>query len=1022
MGMTTVLQAGIRRSALAALLLVLVTVCETVDAQSSSAGSIEGAVTDATGAVVPGAGITVRNLATDAAYVTTTDGSGAFRFLIVAVGHYELRAERSGFAVLIYKDIAVTVGAKVNLPLVLSVAPTHGRIEVSNEAPLLETTRTAVSSTIHSRLIESLPVNGRNYIDFAVLSPGVIRGPVLITFGGGIPSFGGQRSLSVMLVDGSESTPMFSNPFGGGRPYQFSLEAIQEFQVNVNGYSAELGHAANGLVSTVTKSGSNDFHGSVFWYYRDQGLNATDLIRKNNSQPKEPLHVHQFGAFAGGPILKNRLFFFGGYDGQRRQLQNLTLLNLPPGFALSSDATIAAFQQLALDYLAPRAFPYLQTNDQDVYFAKLDWHLSPTQVLTGRWNRQLFTAKNSNVVGPAASLEVNGDSRTANDHLVVSLTSTFSSAAVSVARFSYLVNDDPNTSNSVNPHASILEGGQTVLNIGRQVANPQRSFVRQFEWSEAFSLSSTNHVLKFGGNVLVARNRWEHAPSFSGNFRFNSLQSFGRSLAGAPAPTAGETFIQAFSGEGKPGTKSYPHSYEFAAFFQDEWRARSNLTLSLGLRYDVQVLARPPLRNPAATLPAAGLDTSFVPSDANNFAPRMGFAWSPLRSRRIVVRGGYGLFYGRLRAAVAARPHYQNGVSIQTRTFTGAAIPAYPNNLCGSPDPSGTRPSCLPPITGSDTIMLFGRDYVQPYDQHGSLGIEYQLHKDWAVSASYLLVRGSNLQRWRDVNLPLSVPAHIGVAGTNTTLTFDRFSSPRPVAGFDRIFVLESSASSSYHGLAVRLEKRFTNNFLLMASYTLGRAEDDRPEALVFNPGGPSDALLLSDSSNPRADYGPGVTDARQRFTLSGVWDLKYGYKLPRAWGPIFSGWEFSGILAVQTGLPYSGLVNFDLNNDGNSANDRTPGQRRNTFRLPTQVSFDPRLTRTVQLGERLRLRVIAEAFNVFNRANVVDVRTTQYSRSTSATTCGVAGTPCLVPQSNFGAPTATSGPRIMQFALKFLI
>jgi hypothetical protein len=1019
--MTSALWTGIRRGGPATLLLALVSVCGTADAQSGNSGSVEGVVRDATGAVVPSVSITVGNPATSTAYVTTTDGLGAFRFLILPVGNYQLKAERTGFALLIYKDIAVTVGAKIHLPLTLTVAPTRGHMEISGEAPLLETTRTTVSSTINSRLIENLPVNGRNFIDFVVLCPGVIRGPVLIAFGGGIPSSGGQRSLSVVLVDGSENSPMFSGPFGGARPYQFSLEAVQEFQVNVNGYSAELGHAANGLISTVTKSGSNDFHGSAFWYYRDRGLNATDLIRKNNSQPKEPLHVHQFGAFVGGPILKDRLFFFAGYDGQRRQLQNLTLLNLPPGFALSSDATIASFQQMALDYLTPRAFPYLQTNDQDVYLAKLDWHIRPTQLLTGRWNRQRFTAKNSNVLGAAASLESNGDSRTANDHVVMSLTSILSPKAVNVARFSYLRNDDPATANGVNPHAIVAEAGQTVLNVGRQIQNPQRSFVRQLEWSEILSLSLTSHALKFGGNVLLARNRWEHAPSFSGNFRLNSLESFGRSLAGVPAPAAGETFIQAFSGEGKPGTKSYPHSYEFAAFFQDEWRARSSLTLSLGLRYDVQVMARPPLRNPAAALATAGLDTSLVPSDANNFSPRMGFAWSPLRSARIVVRGGYGLFYGRLRAAVAARPHYQNGVSIQTRTFTGAAIPAYPNNLCGPPDPSEIPPSCPPPVTASDTIMLFGRDYVQPYDRHGSLGIEYQFHRDWAVSASYLLVRGSRLPRWHDVNLPVSAPSAIGLAGTTTTFAYDRFSSSRPLGGFDRIFVLESSASSSYHGLAVGLNKRFANHFQFMASYTLGQAKDDRPEALVFNPGGPSDALLLSDATNPRADYGPGVTDARHRFTLSGVWELRYGHKLPRAWRAILSGWEFSGILAVQSGLPYSGLVNFDLNNDGNSASDRTPGQQRNTYRFPPQASFDPRLTRNVQLGERLRLRVIAEAFNVFNRANVVDVRTTQYSRSTSAATCGVAGTPCLVPQPNFGTPTATSGPRVMQLALKLL-
>jgi len=267
---------------------------------------------------------------------------------------------------------------------------------------LLESTRTHVSSTIDERSIANLPVNGRNFNDFIVLAPGVIRGPVLMNFGSGIPSVGGQRSFSMTLVDGAENAPAFSAPFGPGiQPYQFSLEVVREFQVNTNSYSAELGHAGNGLISIVTKSGTNDLHGSLFWYFRDKGLNATDLIRKINSQPKEPLHVHQFGAAVGGPILRNKLFFFAGYDAQRRQLQNLILLNLPAGLSLSPDPTVAGFQQRALDYLTPRAASYIQTYDQDVYMAKVDWRIKSTQLFSARWNPALHRRKQLRC-GPAA--------------------------------------------------------------------------------------------------------------------------------------------------------------------------------------------------------------------------------------------------------------------------------------------------------------------------------------------------------------------------------------------------------------------------------------------------------------------------------------------------------------------------------------------------------------------------------------------------------------------------------------------
>lgn len=1015
-----------------------------VFAQSSDEGSIEGFITDPSDAVISGVNVTARNVQTAAIYHAVTDSDGRFRFLVLPVGLYELTAEHSGFATLIHKDVVVTVGSQINLLLSLPLASQTQRVEVNSQAPLVEPARTHVSSTIDEHSIAHLPVNGRNFNDFIVLAPGVIRGPVLISFGAGIPSLGGQRSLSRTLVDGAENSPAFSAAFGPGvQPYQFGLESVREFQVNSNSYSAELGYAGNGVISVVTKSGTNDFHGSLFWYFRDKGLNATDVIRKINSQPKEPLHVHQFGGAIGGPILSDKLLFFAAYDAQRRNLQNPTLLNLPSGFTLSSDPIVAGFQQQALDYLTPRAAPYIRTFDQNVYFAKVDWRITSAQSLSARWNTQRFTGDNSFATGQSISLENNSDSLLTNHSLVLSLTSTISPTIFNVTHFGYLLNDDQNTSNSVNPQANIFESGQQVVTIGRTIMSPQRTFVRQFESSDVLSMSRRAHIFKIGGDILLARNRRETAPSFSGNYRFNSLESFGRSLAQLPVcsptislpcrtPLANENFIQAFSGEGKPGSVAFPNSTEFASFLQEEWRARASFTLNLGLRYEVQVMAKPPVRNPSSALTAAGLDTSAAPLDANNLAPRVGFAWTPLAGQRLVVRGGFGLFFGRLQDGIAARAHSQNGVSVETRTFTGASIPAYPDTICGAPDPSGLPPSCPPPVTGNDTIQLFSPGYVQPYDQHASLGFEVQLRQNWAISTNYLMVKGTHLLRWRDINLTAPAPTKIGVAGTNTALTYQRFPGPtttssptRPISGFDRIFLLASDADSRYHGLAVQLNKRFSHNFQFLAGYTLGKVLDDRPEAINFNPGGPNDALLLSDSFNPDADRGPGVEDARHRFVLSGVWDLNYANRFHRVPKAVLSGWEFSGILAVQSGLPYSGLVNFDLNNDGNSQTDRTPGQPRNTFRLPTTVSLDPRLTRNVAIKERVRLQFICEAFNVLNRVNMADVRTTQLSRSTSAATCGIAGTPCLVPQNAgitaFGATAATLGPRIMQLALKLL-
>jgi len=978
-------------------------------------GSIEGTVADPSGAVVVGASLQARHVNTGATRTATTDAQGHFRFLVLPVGSYEIVAEHPGFASWIQKDVVVTVGARISLPLTLSLASQRQRVVVSSETPLVETTRSQISSTVNERMISSLPVNGRNYQDFVTLVPGTIP-----TEGVG-PSFGGQVSLNLMQLDGmNDNNPLNGAPFLAF-PYQFSLETVREFQVNTNSYSAELGRAPDGVISTVTKSGTNKFHGTLFWYFRDKSLNATDLIRKINDQPKEPLHVNQFGAAAGGPIVKNKVFFFAAYDGQRRQLQNLVLLNLPPGFAPATSS-----ERLALDYLKPRAVSYLQTFDEDVYFARSDWELTRGHRLTARWNSVRYHNNNGRTSGLHNSLEHTGDSPITNDALAVTLTSTVSNRAVNVARFNYLGLDAEGRSNSIDPQANVYEVGQLVLTIGRSSGDPFRNFFHQFEWGDTVSFSRQSHAFRLGAGLIWSLNTLTNAQNFSGNYRFNSLQSFGSSLAGIPLLQPGETYIQAFSGEGTPGVIVHPNSLEFAAFGLDEWRATPDLTFNVGLRYDVQRTAEPSVENSA--LAAIGLYTNSIPLDRNNFAPRLGFAWSPLRAQRLVLRGGYGLFYGWLRERVAARSFFQNGITVQLRRFKLGSpfLPSYPNNVCGPPDLSGLPPSCPAPIAGADVIQLISPDYAQPYDQHVSFGIEYQLQKDLAVSASYLMVKGTHLQRYRDINLPEPDSTSISIAGTNTVLTYDIYNTPRPIKGFDRILAEEGSANSAYHALAVQVNKRFSQNFQFLGAYTLGKVIDDRPFPFDLVPGNTGlESDQLYEPTNPRADRAVGLEDARHRFVLSGIWDLRYADGLSQPAKAILSGWEFSGILAVQSGLPYSGLVNYDLNNDGNAFNERTPGQPRNTLRLPTTVSLDPRLTRTVPFNERVRMQLIVEAFNVFNRANISDVYTTQYARSTSIADCGVAGTPCLVPQNAgttaFGAPAATLGPRILQLAVKLL-
>jgi hypothetical protein len=996
-------------------------------AQAGDEGSIEGTVMDPSGAVIPRALVKARNIHTAATFAAAANESGLFEFVVLPVGTYELTITHDGFAPLIQKDLLVTVGSRINLTLTLALATKPEAVVVNGGAPMLETTRSQVSTTVDSRSISELPVNGRNFNDFLLLTPGVARDARTQ-----MASFAGQRSMNSLLVDGTDMNQNhFGLPMGSvgeTAPYQFSLSVVEEFQVNSNAYSAELGRAGAGVISVVTKSGTNEFHGTAFWYYRDKSMNATDFVNKLNGGPQSPYHFNQFGSTVGGPLVKDKLFFLASYDGQRSEIQNPVFLNLPASFTFSPDPSVAAYEQNALAYLVARSGFWNQTFNQDAYFTKLDWQMARSHLLTGRWNRQRFTGEGQENRGPQNSFEHTGTTSVNRDSLSFSLTSTLSSSRVNVARFSYVNSDQPGTAYSANPEASVFQDGQLVLTVGRNVMSPRENLIHQLEWSDTLSFFRGRHSFKFGGNALWDQITFFSRVLFSGSYRFNGLASFGRSLAGTALPQQGEFYRQTFSASGMPGIKAHADFTEWAAFAQDEWRVAPQFTLNFGVRYDLQVIAKPTMKNPSPALARFGLDTSFVPRDPNNAAPRLGFAWTPLaNTKRFLVRGGYGIYYGMTPSLMTSRAFFQNGVTVATDTFragtsAAAIIPAYPNTLCGPPDPSGISPNCPAPNVpgGNPTLVFFSPHYVQPYTQQGSLGIEFEPLKDMSLSVGYLWVKGTHLQRTQDINLLAASTAEIGIAGTTALLTYKKFPNERPLEDFDRIWNFESAANSTYHGLVLQLNKRWAQNFQLLGSYTFGKVIDDVPDHLVVNPGA-DDFAQLSDSTNPRADRGPGANDQRHRLVVSGIWLPVAHENWPCVARAILGGWELSGIFTAQSGHPYSGLVSSDLNNDGNPATDRIPGLGRDTFYLPASFSLDPRVTRNVPLHERMRLQLIWEAFNVLNHANVTGIRTTQYALSS----CGIAAVPCLVSQnaglSAFGTPTLTSGPRIMQLSAKFV-
>jgi len=1014
-----------------ALLVFILTFAVAAFAQSqATTGNIEGRVLDPKEAAVPGATVTATNQQTGLERTATTNGEGSYLIILLPPGTYIVRASASGFAQSEIKDVTVNVGGKTPLDINLSVGGASGTVTVSSEAPAIETTLTSVSTTINSRAIENLPVNGRNYLDFATLTPGVIRDQNRE----GDLSVGGQKgTLNNLQVDGADNNnTFFGQSFGrtGVRPpYQFSEESVQEFQVNQNGFSAEFGRAGGAVINVVTKSGTNNFHGGAFEYFRDESLNAnTPQLKASQFQrglpnKRPPLQINQFGGRLGGPIRQNKAFFFFTYDGQRQQLPNFLD---PPNF-FAQPANIKAL-------LSPKLNTYQINRNQDVVMVKSDISLSKNNQLSLRLNHQNFTGKNNEFTGTLGTQEHSGDSIAKTTTFSGALISTLSSSTTNEVRFQFAKDREPGLANSTAPEAQINTGSGFLL-IGRNNFSPRETTIKRIQFIDNVSYLRGRHNFKTG--IDINRDRiFNFFPGFfSGQYTF-TYASFGTNTPSA--------FAQSFAGAGTTGPTTHPNSTDFAVFLQDDFRWNPKLTLNLGVRYDKQFMAKPPVQNPDTQLLTNGLDTSRQPNDSNNFGPRAGFSYAP--NEKTVIRGGYGIFFSRTTAIMLGTAHSNNGVNILGVTLNCAAVPnpcpTYPNIFTTAPGAGANIPN----------LFLFSKDYQQPYVQQGRLGIEREIMKDTTLSVTYLYFRGVHLSRTRDINLFPPVPTTAVDSVTGTTFTVQRFpgtgatpaaqftsASPlRPNPRFNRINLFENSANSRYQGLAIQGRRRFSQTHLplfegggsqFLLSYTYSKAEDDKPDQTSVVPGGGDDSKVAENPFDLRNEWSHSDADQRHRLVFSSVVDLgkvKSGNQALRA---LFNDWSLSGITQLQSGFAYSAQVGADLNRDGNSRDDRVPGFKRNSFHTPAVYQTDARITRTIRTSETTKLRLILEGFNIWNRANTglapgggyfSFVNINQYRAFTADQPNNRLVLLPALPANAFGLPRSIITPRQLQLAIKF--
>jgi outer membrane receptor protein involved in Fe transport len=976
----------------------------------ASTGDIEGRVLDPQGAAIPNATVTAKNDQTGLEKTTTTDSEGNYRIILLPPGTYTVNASGvQGFQKTTLQNVPVTVGGNTPLDINLSLSGVDTvAINVLAEGQVVETARTSVATTINQRSIDNLPINGRNFQDFATLSPGVVRDPR-----GGDLSVGGQRgTLNSLQVDGVDNNNTFFGQAlgrGGVRPpYQFSEESVQEFQVNQNGFSAEFGRAGGAVINVVTKSGTNEFHGGAFEYFRDEALNSNDPVTKANEsrrgQPNKrpPFRINQFGGRLGGPIKHDKAFFFFTYDGQRS--------NVPQPLDVPNLSTAPAAAQ---SILLPKLDTYQVGRDQDVFLGKADIAVNQQNQLSLRYNHQGFTGVNNENNGTLSAEEHSGDSLVKSDTLSGTLTSTLTRSVVNEFRFQLARDKEPGLANSDQPEAVINTGGGN-LNIGRNNFSPRETTIKRVQFIDNVSYLRGRHSWKFGLDFNFDRIFNFFPGLFSGSYTFPSYTAFANNQPSA--------YTQNFAGANTTGGTTMPNLHEYAFYAQDDVRVSPKLTLNLGLRYDYEGLACPPVQNTDPLLLANGIDTARCPKDKNNFGPRFGFSYA--FNERTVVRGGFGIYYGRTPAIILGTVHSQNGINVTGVNLNAAQITAagltYPNILTAPPAGTSANPN----------LFVFAPDFVNPYVEQGRIGVEREVVKNLSLSATYLYYHGIHLTRTRDINLfpPTAFP-RTGPDGV--TYTFLRFSSARPISrtsgvSYNRISIFESAARSVYNGLAIQATQRFTRGFQFIAAYTLSKALDDRPDQTIVVVGA-DDAKIVENQLNPAADYARSDTDIRHRFVFSPIYE----------WGTIhwsdnefiralFDNYTLSGIVQLQSGTPYSALVGGDPNNDGNRSNDRLPGTVRNQFTTPAVYQFDARIQRAIPIREQMRVRLILEAFNIFNRSNVATVNNIFFNYSGGAN--GVLTAPSFI--TAFGTPRSfqspASGtttfviPRQLQLAIKF--
>jgi hypothetical protein len=883
----------------------------------ATSAALAGRVIDSTGAAVPGATVVVTHQARSQRWEAISDERGAYRFPFLAVGTYRIDVQLAGFTP-VSREIELAVGAAIDLPIVLTVAGVTESVAVTGAPAGVDIARQEVAERVSPTEISTLPLNGRNYLDLALLAPGVnrtnIRNTERFAETSAVPGTGlsvlGQRNIgNTFVVDGVSGNDDAADLAGT----YLSQEVIREFQVITNGAAAEFGRSSSGAFNIVTQSGANSTNGNAYGFFRDDKLDA----RNPFATSRDPLSQQQFGATLGGPIARDRTFYFVNAE---------QTLNERTAYISITESNVAAVNQVleSVGYRGPRigtgAFGtgYDTTN----LFGRVDAQLSAGHLLTGRYSFYDISSENARSVGALNDISRGTSLNNRDQSVAFSSVVTMPSGVVNEIRGQFWRSQLDAPGNDLVGPAVGISG---VANFGASTTSPVVRDLDVYQINDTVTFQRGAHLVKGGVDLLYNDLLIGFPGALPGTYTFSSLANFRQGIY--------TQFQQAFGEENQE-----QRNPNLAIFVQDEWRAAHSLTVSVGLRYDLQGIEDP------------------VQTDWNNVSPRLGLAWAP-GDRRTVVRGAFGLFYDRipLRAVSNALQRDGSKYRVAVLSFGQAGAPTFPNVLPAFPSGLVTAITTIDP------------DIEAAQSWQGSAQVERDLGHNVYVTAAYQGLRGSKIIMSRNVNVPTLTATQAAALGVPNL--------GRPNPNFANISRFGSLGRSRYDGLTVSGRAPVTGWGHARVSYTFGKSLDDAGNAFFSTP---------QDNFDIGADWGPSDNDQRHRLVLSGALEAPSGSRLV-----ILRRFQLAWVLTYGSPQPFNVVTGGDRNNDTN-VNDRPVGVARNTGEGFDYQSLDLRLGYRFRMGG-VSAEASIDAFNVLNRPNLLFPNNTFGPGTTPLPTFGLA-------------------------------